>query len=793
MRIIICTILAVTYFVGSIAFGSTIPPAFAVPPSDEVDSVNVLVGNGGIAPSVTGGMIPSTAPPFAMTRWVAQTRRNYVSRTPYNWTADRISGFQGTRQPAIWMGESGSVGVVPGFAANGDGKNVKADFDARGMKKVDGTEILTPSYYSIELEDDVGGGGTVLVEQTATSRVGHLRFTFRPSLATFIPSLLVEMARPSITSSTPTNITFPIGDVTLSPTSNSSTPFEICGSNNERQDRIITPISIADKANKFKGYACAHFSSASTIISHGVIQNTTITPLAQSGSGPMLSAYVLFKSGGQREIVVDVRVGTSFISTDLARSHIFQETPAKATIENTARTVREAWIEKLGRIKVQGGTKVQRESFYTGIFHTLHYPSEQHESGMYFSGNDGEVHSAKESYTGYSIWDTFRAAWAWQIILAPERIPGMVTSMLADFKEAGRLPMWKNIVETNIMVGTHSDSLVAEAAVKGITGFDPELAWEAVSKNAFTPPFEDATVVYSDRQENVDFEARAGLSTDYGVEGKGWVANDIHSESASRTLDYAYDDFSAAMLARAIGKPEEVVQPLLQRSMQAPFTLWNNETGFIQARNADGSWAGDTAGFTEGDKWAYSFDIVQALPELIERRGGNASFVQSLDDHFNGGHNDHRNEPSHHIPYLYSLSGAAHRTQEVVRQIANTNYNNTPNGLSGNEDCGQMSAWYIFSALGFYPVNPASGEYAIGSPFFDKVSINLPPTAANQKERVLTITAEGASTKQYVKGLTVNGQKVEFPVITHKQIANGGEIVFEMSDSIEKWGNGVLN
>lgn len=210
------------------------------------------------------------------------------------------------------------------------------------------------------------------------SRVGHLRFTFRPLSTSFVPSLLVEMARPSITSSTPTNITFPTGNVTISPAPNTMTPFEICGSNNERQDRIITPISIADNANKFKGYACAHFSSASTIVSHGVIQNTTVTPSARSGSGPLLSAYVLFKSGGKREIVVDVRVGTSFISTDLARSHIATETPSKATIEDTARTVREAWIEKLGRIKVQGGTQVQRETFYTGVFHTLHVSTFQY-------------------------------------------------------------------------------------------------------------------------------------------------------------------------------------------------------------------------------------------------------------------------------------------------------------------------------------------------------------------------------------------------------------------------------
>jgi predicted alpha-1,2-mannosidase len=291
----------------------------------------------------------------------------------------------------------------------------------------------------------------------------------------------------------------------------------------------------------------------------------------------------------------------------------------------------------------------------------------------------------------------------------------------------------------------------------------------------------------------VDFEARAGLSSVYGVPGKGWVADDIHSESASRTLDYAYDDYAAARLAWALGKPEEIVNFLLRRSMDAPFTIWNPETKFMEARNADGSFAGPDAGWTEGDKWAYSFDVVQNIPRLIQERGGNASFVKCLDDHFDGGHNDHTNEPSHHIPYLYALAGAAYKTQERVREIAANDYNASVNGLSGNEDCGQMSAWYLFSAVGFYPVNPAAGEYVVGSPFFDKITVALPPVPNGQEERMLTITAQGAQTKPYVKSLAINGQIITWPIIRHDQIADGGEIVFEMSDKVESWGNTLMS
>ncbi|KAG6816613.1 hypothetical protein H0H87_004619 [Tephrocybe sp. NHM501043] len=197
-----------------------------------------------------------------------------------------------------------------------------------------------------------------------------------------------------------------------------------------------------------------------------------------------------------------------------------------------------------------------------------------------------------------------------------------------------------------------------------------------------------------------------------------------------------------------------------------------------------------------GDKWAYSFNVPHDIPTLIAKRGGNASFVQSLDDHFEGGHNDHTNEPSHHIPYLYALAGAAYKTQLRVREIARRDYNNTPNGLAGNEDCGQMSAWYIFSAMGFYPVNPVSGEYVVGSPFFDKITISLPapPHADDKKERRLTIVARGAPAKPYVKSLTVNGRVVSgrHPIIRHEEIRDGGEVVFEMSDTMQRWGNSVV-
>ncbi|KAF6762454.1 glycoside hydrolase family 92 protein [Ephemerocybe angulata] len=764
-------------------------------------------------------MIPSVSPPFGMTRWVAQTQVSYVSATPYNasWALNgaekensKIHGFMGTRQPAIWMGESGSVAVVPGVGS------VKAFFDERGLRVVASKnageldygreEVVSPSYYNVLVEDGTADKGTILCEMSATSRVGHLRFTFSPKSRSHgrpRPYILIEAARPSIITSTPSNVTYPEGHVHINTSPNSL--FEICGYSTERQDSIITPVSGQDAANQFKGYFCARFGfKATESLVYGTIQNGSVAV------GPVLSAFVLLPEGA--ESGVDVRVGTSFISVEQARANVEAEVPdvvgskepvpahrQVGTLEWTAGRVRSQWAHLADRVSIEVGgeddheAQGDKEVFWTGIAHSLQYPSEQSEHGRYWSGYDAKVHEG-ESYTGYSIWDTYRAIWALQIMLVPEHIPGMVRSMLQDFQRSGWLPMWKNVVETNIMVGTHADSLIAEAVLKGIplSAAEREIAWDAVWKDATVPPKRDWELKYDDREEHVDYEVRAGLSSVYNVDGKGWVADDIHSESASRTLDYAYDDYAAYVLARELSKPDNVTKFLYDRAMHAPFTLFNEDTGFMEARNADGNWAGEDKGWTEGDKWAYSFDVVHNVPELIERRGGKVKFVQSLEEHFEGGHNDHTNEPSHHIPYLYALSGAAFKAQERIREIAKANYNNRPDGLTGNEDCGQMSAWYIFSAMGFYPVNPVSGEYVVGSPFFERVVFKVPNPSLNNELTTISIRAPGARTKPYIKSLSVNGDAVEVPVLRHDQLLGQSlkvDIVFEMSKTPEAWGN----
>jgi predicted alpha-1,2-mannosidase len=385
------------------------------------------------------------------------------------------------------------------------------------------------------------------------------------------------------------------------------------------------------------------------------------------------------------------------------------------------------------------------------------------------------------------IQDTFRAEHSLLTLFAPERVNSMMRSLLRIYDWSGRLPMWANVVETNIMIGTHVDAVIANALKRNFTDFDVPKAWEAVKKNSFEPPINDTELLYYDREAYTPDEARAGLTAYLDL---GYVPNDQWAESGSRTLDYAFDDFAAYVVAKHAGDNETAAK-LLARSNNYR-NIYNTNTTFMEARNANGTWAGFEQGWTEGDAWIYTFNVPHDPHGLAELLGGRKKLKQKLDEYFTSGQNDHSNEPSHHSPYLYAAIGYPSSTQNLTRAIAADNYNATAAGLSGNEDLGQMSAWYVFSALGFYPLNPASDEYVVGAPFFEKVTIRLPAGAAtggiDGQEHEITICAPGAPTKPFVKGLWVNGRAVDRPLLRHADLVEAEKIEFEMSDEPTDWG-----
>lgn len=650
------------------------------------------------------------------------------------------------------MGESAEIAVAAGSGA------VKTAFADRSLTFSHDEEVSSPHYYKtiISSEDTP----SITAELSATSRVGHMRFTFDSEV---VPHIVVQATREKIS-----------GEITIDPVRR-----EIVGWNPERQDSNLGPFTATD----FKGYFVARFDTDFT--AYGVANNSTLTENSVSGVGEALSAYVQFPMGLATP-VINVRVGISYISIDQARQNLDAEIPDGTSLEETAASTETLWAQKLDLVELTGASEDDLVIFYTSMYHALQYPNEMMEfnasGGFYYSGFDNAVHAGDAAYTGYSIWDTYRAEWSFINLFAPERVDGMIQSMLQTFQEGGRLPIWQNIVETNIMIGTHSSSLIAESMAKGFTGFDYALAWKALLKDATVPPDDDLTTMYYDRQPNTACEARAGLTR---AKSLGYVPAILTSEAGSRTLEYAYDDYTVAVAARITGHPTE--EKFFMERSRSYRNIFNNDTMFMQARFEDGSWCDNKNTWTEADAWVYTFNVQHDFPGLRDLFLGAEAFGQKLDEYYEGGHNNQANEPSHATVYAYMYANEPAKMQSTIRGLLNDNYFNTPIGLSGNDDCGQMSAWYVFNTMGFYPVNPASAEYMVGTPLFDKITVKFP-----QAENTLVISSTGARNKPYVQSFSVDGAEIQTPILKHTDLLGAQSIEFTMSDKPQTWGAGVL-
>ena len=709
-----------------------------------VDWVNTYIGTGGSSNGPDyGGTMPLVTTPFGMTNWTAQTRQNRISVSSYAYEDGTISGFIGTHQPAIWMGDYGYVTLMP------ETGKINPTVEYRRLPFTHAGEISTPYYYSVKLGSDAAQ--RILAELTATDHCAFMRFTFPK---TGDGSVLIEATRAGV-----------VGNVAVN-----AARREITGYNPDWMDAYLTNVKLPN----FKGYFVVRFRRA--FRSQGVYQGVLPVDGHTSLTGEAVGAFAQFDT--KADPVVEVQVGTSFISIDQARANLEAELP-DWNFESKRDELKQAWNAKLAIASIEGATDDERHIFYTGLYHALLYPKLFSENGRYYSAFDDSVHDGV-SYTAFSIWDTFRAENSLLTLFAPERIDGMVNALLQDYQEGGWLPKWPNPSYTNIMIGTHADSLIAEAVNKGFTGFDYRLAYAAVRKDATMPPDGDTTRRWLDREPGVPYEARAGLT--YALQ-LGYIPADKVSESASSTLEESYDDYAVAQVAKAVGNKEDY-QIFLRRSGNYR-NLFNPERGFMQAKNLDGSWAAPDVGWTEGDQWVYLFAPLHDIPGIVTLLGGRDRFNAQLDEHFGGHHNQHDNEPSHHYGYLYDFGGQPWKTQARVRQIAYDSYSNTPTGVLGNEDCGQMSAWYIFTALGFYPVNPASAQYMIGSPLFAKATLNLP-----NGKRFEIVAANNAPDHPYIQAARLNGKPLREPLITYRQIEAGGKLELVVGPQPSSWAAG---
>jgi predicted alpha-1,2-mannosidase len=701
-----------------------------------IEWVNELIGTGS-GPIGYGGTMPFVAAPFGITDWTAQTRQNKLGVTSYKYEDSAITGFIGTHQPAIWMGDYGYITLMPEVG------DLKVTPEARKLLFSHRDEVVRPDRYSVSM--DAGQGRRVTTEISATKRCALMRFTFPAGVE---GSVLIEASRPGIE-----------GFVQVD-----APRHEITGYNPDRMDSGLGPLALPH----FKGYFVVQFRQAwKSALTYG--------PHDEASHG-YTGASAAFDAGQ----AVEARIGTSFLSIEDARHNLATELPGW-DITSVQRALAAAWNAKLGLLQVEGATPAQRHILYTALYHALLYPRVFDEQGTdghehYYSAFDDTVHQG-QSYTAYSIWDTFRAEFSLLTLTAPERIDGMITALLQNYKEGGWMPKWPNPSYTNIMIGTHADSLVAEAMQKGFHGFDRQTAWDAVYKDAMTPPDGDTTRRWYDREPHTPYEARGGLTYSRQL---GYVPNDRTAESASRTLEDAYDDWCVAQVAKNLGKMDDY-RFFLERSQNYKH-IFNPATGFMQAKNFDGSWAKENEGWTEGDKWVYTFAVMHDEAGLMQLMGGEAKYNALLDAHFAGGHNQHKNEPSHHYGYLYDYGGEPWKTQARVREIAAKEYADAPSGIDGDDDCGQMSAWYLFTALGFYPVNPASGEYMIGSPLFTRMSL-----AVGRGKR-FTITAHNNSAKNvYIQSARLSGKPLDAPVVRYTDIVRGGVLEFVMGPRPSRW------
>jgi len=731
-----------------------------------LDYVDPLIGTEG-AGSQYGGMWPGVGQPFASLQWVGMTRLTEVGRTSYNFSDTTLLGFVGTRQPAIWMGDYGQVSLA---ARTG---TVDVDFKTRGYAFSHADETVKPWLYRVSYGTPEG---RVAVEMTGTMRAGLFRIVFPKNQAGHV---VVDASRDYASGASdlrPADGWIRIGEDGRT----------VEGWNSDRLDA-----QHAYDLPNFKGYFVLEFSRPFAAFgtyrgdgkpaAKGQYQTVATRPGARTAQANRVGGYVCFAADDEPLLI---RVGTSFIGLDQARDNLKREIPAW-DFDAVAAETRQAWERQFARLSIETPDEGIKTIFYTGLYHALLYPREFSEYGRYHSAFDDRVHDGV-SYTSYSMWDTYRAEHALLTLVASERVDGMMTALLQTYKEGGWLPMWPNPSYTGIMCGGPAEMILAEAWSAGFRGFDVKLAYEAVKKNATVPQTGDATCDWRDRGNfGRAPETRGGLSW---YQALGYVACDKAKESVSRTLDFSLDDTAAAILARAAGHADEAA--FFEARSKSYTNLWDASSKLFLPRKADGAFTAATDGHdycecsAQTALWCVPHDA-RGVAALL---GGADAYEAKLDDYFQtlffkperGNRSIHGNEPSHHTGYLYNAIGKPWKTQAQVREIARRSYSTDKKGFDGNEDCGQMSAWYILTALGFYPLNPAIGVYELGSPLVDRAVLTI---GAPYAPATFTIIARNQSPKNvYVQSATLNGKRLSEPRIRQRDIVAGGTLEFVMGD-----------
>jgi predicted alpha-1,2-mannosidase len=494
---------------------------------------------------------------------------------------------------------------------------------------------------------------------------------------------------------------------------------------------------------------------------------------------------------------VNVKVGISPVDEKGALNNLDTEIP-DWDFDKVRALANDSWEQQLQKIKVEGGSQDEKIIFYTGMYHAFIHPSTYSDVDKRYRGQDLKIHTLDKGtyYTVFSLWDTFRAQMPLVDLIQPSKTNEFINSMLLKYQQGGLLPMWDLAANyTGTMIGAHSTSVIADAYTKGIRGYDTELAYKAMKRSI---PY-DTTGIKVNHPAIWEWLMTKGKKYN---EEMGFIPADKDVIFAtSRGLEYAYCDWALAQVAKDMGKTEDY-KWLSERGSRYK-KYFDKETGFMRALDSNGKFIGPfnpsysnhmNSPYCEGNAWQWTWFVPQDVPGLINLMGGKNAFEKNLDALFNTkaivegeeasadisgliGQYAHGNEPSHHIIYFYNYINKSRKTQELADKIMKEQYRNEPDGLSGNEDCGQMSSWYIFNALGFYQVAPGDPTYTISRPLFDKATIAL----ENGKKLIIK-AINNSATNKYVASVSLNGKVLKTPFFKHSQIVNGGELVFNMTD-----------
>ena len=724
---------------------------------------NPLMGTDSVGGFSHGNEFPAIALPFPMNAWAPYTQPQRDSFY-YQYRKNKIRGIRQTHQPSPWMGDYATFALMPV-----SGELVVNETDrASDFRHED--ETAQPGYYRVHLDT---WGATA--EVTPTERAARFRFTFEQPTNSYVV-LDVFQDRVKLSS------------VEIIPAEN-----KIIGI--ARQNSGGVPAN-------FGNYFVLQFDRP--FAAYGV-WSTNTSDGATKLEDKHVGAYVNFDTHENR--VVGCKVASSYISPEQALLNLKREI-GDADFDTIRHRAEARWNEALGRARVEGSSLEQQRTFYTCFYRSLLFPEKFHEldaggNAVHYSPYDGKVHEGV-LYTDSGFWDTFRAAHPLITLLFPEVSAEIQQSLLHSYDESGWLPEWPSPGHRSIMIGENSFSLLADAWVKGITNFDAAKAVAAMVHDAKNPGPMSAV-----GRDGAKFYNSIGYVPYDNQARRG--ANDSVHEATAKTLEFAYDDFCAAQLAHAIGKNSEA-ETFAKHAMNYT-NLFDASVGFMRGRKADGSWdepfyPDEWGGpFTEGCSWHWTWCVFQDIPGLVKIMGGDQAFADKLDAVFstpntvktgsyggmihemtemvagNMGQYAHGNEPIHHMIYLYDYVGQPWKAQSRLRQVMTLLYQAAPDGFCGDEDTGQMSAWYVFSALGFYPVCPGDVNYIIGSPLFDKAALKL----GNGKTFVISAANNGPQ-EPYIQSATLNGEKFDRTFLSHDEILKGGELVFQMTSAPNyKW------